>query len=129
MLDEEPIHHGDSAPEIADRRKADDALSCAACGALVTRQRWAISRRDAHEHVVFNPAGHLFRVRCFSQAPGASPIGPAQEDFSWFPGYPWQIALCLECGQHLGWHYPGRDGLSGFWGLNAKRLRQESDVS
>lgn len=26
-------------------------------------------------------------------------------EFSWFPGYTWQLALCGQCNAHLGWKF------------------------
>lgn len=26
-------------------------------------------------------------------------------EFSWFPGYAWQIALCKRCQIHIGWRF------------------------
>ena len=67
MLDDAAAH--DERTEAA--LKTDDPIYCAGCGHLVTRGRWRISRRDAHEHTVFNPAGRLFTIVCFGEAPGA----------------------------------------------------------
>lgn len=44
----------------------------------------------AHGHVVFNPAGRLFRVACFHDAPGIQTVGEASGEFSWFKGYAWR---------------------------------------
>ena len=60
----------------------DDEIYCAACGHGVTRARWRIVRNGDHEHTVFNPAGQLFRVVCFAEAPGVAAIGEATDDFT-----------------------------------------------
>lgn len=58
-----------------------------------------------HEHVVFNPAGRVFRVLCYSDAPGAVAVGPSSTAFTWFRGYAWTVCVCLACGSHVGWRY------------------------
>ena len=115
MLDDAAAH--DYGTEAA--FKPDDAIYCAGCGHLVTRRRWRISRRDAHEHTVFNPAGRLFTIVCFKEAPGAVPQGAASGDFTWFPGYRWTISVCLGCAVHIGWRFEGSDV---FFGLIKSRL-------
>lgn len=75
----------------------------------MTRERWRVSRRDAHEHTVFNPAGQVFTIFCFTEAPGALLYGSASSDFTWFPGYRWTVALCGSCRVHVGWHFDGGD--------------------
>ncbi|MBB4264546.1 cereblon family protein [Roseospira visakhapatnamensis] len=78
-------------------------IRCRACGAPITRRAWAIRVRDAHEHTVFNPAGLVFRIGCFVEAPGVRPFGPRSTAFSWFPGHAWMVSACAGCGCHLGW--------------------------
>ena len=119
-VDERPV--SDPAPVKADAPSADDWLVCARCGSRVTREQWAISVNGDHLHTVFNPAGHLFRVRCFADAPGAATAGEPTDHFSWFKGYVWRFALCAECGEHLGWVYDG-DAPAAFFGLIAPKLR------
>jgi len=87
----------------------DDEIFCAACGQSMTRHRWGVSRRDAHEHTVFNPAGQLFTILCFAAAPGAALFGEPSSDFTWFPGYRWTVSLCRGCGIHIGWRFEGQD--------------------
>lgn len=47
--------------------------------------------------------------------------------FSWFPGYAWQIAVCKQCNGHLGWKFtvaPGSRNLvpKKFYGLAGARI-------
>lgn len=97
----------------------DDALYCSDCGHLITRASWRISRRGDHAHTVFNPAGQLFQIGCYSDAPGATPDGGTSTAFTWFPGYAWRIALCGSCRRHMGWQFFGDDD---FFGLITARL-------
>lgn len=32
-------------------------------------------------------------------------VDRASTEFSWFPGYAWQIAVCKECDTHIGWKF------------------------
>jgi len=95
---------------------------CRQCGELVARHDWLLPIGGDHEHVVFNPAGMIFRVWCFADALGLRLVGAPSEDFTWFKGYVWQIALCAQCGTHLGWRYDGDVAPSRFYGLIRDRL-------
>jgi hypothetical protein len=110
---------------VADRGQADDdsgaPLRCAACGAAITDRRSAISVGESHEHTFVNPAGIIYRVRCFSAAPGCSEKGTFTAELSWFPGFGWRYAFCSSCEEHLGWVYRSAGGES-FFGLIAEKL-------
>ncbi|WP_299435935.1 cereblon family protein [uncultured Rhodospira sp.] len=97
-------------------------LCCRACGAEVTTPAQAISVRDAHEHHVFNPAGVLFRIGCFAEAPGVRPVGPRSDQFTWFPGHTWTVTVCAACGRHLGWLFRPVSGSGAFHALILDRL-------
>tara|TARA_B100000513_G_scaffold62261_1_gene24380 strand:+ start:390 stop:737 length:348 start_codon:yes stop_codon:yes gene_type:complete len=101
----------------------DDALYCARCGHLVTRQRWAIAPGGDRERVCANPAGRMFVVVSFAEAPGAADVGPPTEDYSWFKGYAWNFAHCRGCNSHLGWRYTSNGTPPVFWGLIKDMLR------
>lgn len=90
---------------------------CARCGAVVTRGGWEIRQNGDHEHVVFNPAGMVFRILCFRDAPGALARGAASTVFSWFRGYAWRAAWCRACEAHLGWRFEGDAEPRVFFGL------------
>ncbi|MGQ9365383.1 cereblon family protein [Azospirillum sp. ST 5-10] len=87
--------------------EAERIYRCARCGAEVTRGRWEIAVGGDHQRTVFNPAGIVFRILCFGEAPGAGAVGAPTADFSWFAGYAWSVALCRSCGAHLGWRFVG----------------------
>ena len=105
--------HGDIDEELG----LDDSILCAGCGALVTRTRWRLAMDGDHERTFFNPAGHVFRVLCFREAPGVAATGNPSDEFTWFKGYLWTFALCQGCGDHLGWRYEGDADPRIFFGL------------
>jgi hypothetical protein len=74
----------------------------------------------AHEHRFQNPEGYRFHIGCFARAFGCVPLGNPTSEFTWFPGYSWQIELCGGCREHLGWLY--QSGSRAFHGLILDRL-------
>ncbi|XP_065073286.1 protein cereblon-like [Ochlerotatus camptorhynchus] len=51
-------------------------------------------------------------------------------DFSWFPGYSWQISVCNACNNHIGWKFvTTKRGYKPkkFYGLCGKTIRVSSD--
>lgn len=66
----------------------------------------------AHRHTFANPMGVVFEVDCFSQVWSMGYAGPETDEFTWFKGYRWRIAVCGRCQVHLGWRFAstGRDG-------------------
>ena len=78
---------------------------CVACGSVVTHSDRIIlvAGNTQHQHV--NPEGIECDFYTFSSCPGAIALGEATDAHTWFPGYGWRVALCVNCGLHLGWHY------------------------
>lgn len=110
-----------SAPQ--ENQEIDPVLRCRACGLPITSHQERIEMLERHEHVFFNPHGHVFEIGCFQRAPGCSLLGPPQTEFSWFSGHSWQIAICRSCQTHLGWHFQGYQG-GDFFGLILQRLTE-----
>jgi hypothetical protein len=111
--------------EVAESREVvvDTArpIRCAACGQIVTDESARIARLGRHVHECTNPAGMVYRVACFASARGMSVATNPSREWSWFPGYAWQIELCDGCRVHLGWKYTRGDEV--FFGLIEDRLR------
>ena len=97
----------------------EQALLCATCSAPVTYENQAIEISGSHYHTFFNPSGIVFELRCFQQAQGAAAQGDPSAEFTWFPGFRWQIALCSTCHGHLGWRFTND---SSFYGLIKDQL-------
>ena len=109
-----------------DQRKqhAGGRLYCAACGSWITRQDQRVPVNGAHTHIFRNPHGLDFKIGCFATAPGCGQVGEATEEWTWFPGYSWQVAVCNHCGSHLGWRYLSRAG-DVFYGLILRQLAEQ----
>lgn len=88
----------------------------------MTRTRWAYSPDGGHERLCANPAGHMFKVVSFLEAPGAADVGPPTDEHSWFKGYAWNFAQCRGCADHIGWRYTSDMDPPLFWGLIKDRL-------
>jgi|AGTN01.3.fsa_nt_gi hypothetical protein len=98
------------------------AYFCARCGAFMTRAGFGMRMNGEHEHVVFNPAGQVFRILCFKDAPGAVAVGNASDRFTWFRGFTWRIALCRTCDIQVGWMYESGGAPAVFFGLMRSML-------
>ncbi|SMD05117.1 hypothetical protein SAMN02746065_12513 [Desulfocicer vacuolatum DSM 3385] len=83
----------------------DRGILCAACGHLITHGNEEISINGAHRHVFANPYGLVFETACYKKAMGCVVTGQPSDEFTWFPGYRWQIAHCRGCFNHLGWRF------------------------
>lgn len=132
-LRQQPDKPGDAAvpAQSSDPATAQDdtvpKLVCAQCGHSITTDAWRIPVAGSHQHVFANPYGQVFSIACFAAAPGCATVGPLSQDFSWFPGTGWQVAICASCGLHLGWRYERDSGDGSFFGLIPDRLQRVSD--
>lgn len=96
----------DAGEEQEDCREPVRIL-CSSCGHRLTTADARSAVDGAHRHVKVNPHGHVFHIACFRPLPGVAALGAPSEEFSWFSGYRWQIALCGNCHVHLGWLFSG----------------------
>ena len=105
-------------PEV--RTGARRGLYCSGCLEFITDARSSMQIRGAHLHTCTNPARVTFTIGCFRDAPGCRSSGEPTEEFTWFPGYCWNHALCAACGKHLGWNFHG--AADSFFGLIVSEL-------
>lgn len=109
-----------SKEEVGHGRK----LLCRRCRNLITQADMGMVFNGNHVHSRTNPAGITYDFACYRRAPGCTVVGPPVREHSWFAGYAWQIALCGECGEHMGWCFRGD---SGFFGLVLGRLVEDDE--
>ena len=98
---------------------------CLGCGSLITYSDRLLSVSGSSRHLFLNPAGVQCDFYTFTDCPGATVLGGATEDHTWFPGYRWRMAFCRLCAQPLGWHYEAVTGFerpSEFWGILVNHL-------
>ncbi len=101
-------------------------IVCAACGFPITTERQRIEMNGRHAHRCVNPAGVIFDIGCFRRAPGCDTHGMPTTEFTWFPSFAWNYALCQGCSALLGWKYHGA-GATAFFGLILDRLATERE--
>lgn len=114
---------GKAAPvvnEVIHTDKSRRVLVCGQCKLEITNEDDRIEVNGGHEHSFFNPHGIVYRIGCFQSAPGCRSQGAPSSEFSWFPGYSWNIGDCARCATHLGWRFNGPEGV--FFGLVLNRL-------
>lgn len=89
--------------EILDEKSIKRALRCVTCDYIISFQEAHCERAGSHEHLQVNPHGATFAFGCFAIAPGVTAASPPTQEFSWFPGYEWQVIVCTNCRGHIGW--------------------------
>ena len=111
-----------SEPQNAASAEPEHAIRCRACQHELTVDKYRISVEGSHEHMQCNPYGITFVFGCFRDAPGCLVAGEAEQEHSWFGRYHWQMALCDNCGRHLGWCFTSASAQP-FFGLILARLQ------
>jgi hypothetical protein len=100
-------------------------LLCRDCLHPIARPDDRINVQGRHAHSFANPHGLVFEIGCFQSAPGCGAIGPASDEFTWFPGHRWRVCICAACLVHLGWVFLPAAGAA-FYGLILDRLVESS---
>ena len=100
-------YQSEALPETVSKteveKKEDKKLYCINCKQHITNIEQAISINGTCRHIFTNPAGFVYTVNCYETATACVAIGERTEEYTWFPGYQWQIVLCQFCQLQLGW--------------------------
>ncbi len=113
--DELSVSNQDCEIEKNERR-----LYCSSCRFPITFMEARSEINGKSSYTFFNPHGLVFDIQCFATADGCSVRGRPVDEFSWFPGYRWQVCICGRCHKHLGWFFSGLS--TGFFGLIMREL-------
>lgn len=97
----------------------DGAILCRYCRNPVTGAQYATKHEGQHEYSKLNPAGYRYHFACFEQAGGCRIVGEPTVEDTWFAGYTWQILVCNQCQEHLGWYFCGAND---FYALIVEKL-------
>jgi hypothetical protein len=112
-------HQGpERAPDTSDETREREARSvrCRECLHPITREEERTSAAGGFQHTFANPHGIVFTIGCFGAAEGCALVGPTSDEFAWFAGFHWQVAVCGKCLAHMGWRFAAPSGTA-FWGL------------
>lgn len=101
--------------------KENKKLYCRYCKQHITDIDQALSIQGAHTHTFTNPAGFIYTINCYQSAQGCVVFGERTDEFSWFAGFKWQLALCNSCQEQLGWLFSNSKQ---FYALIGDRLVQ-----
>ena len=101
---------------VQEEEREDPMVLCRECLFPVTREEAQTTMSGGFQHSFANPAGIVFTIGCFRTAEGCVPVGPASDEFTWFPGFAWRVGVCRGCLAHLGWFFAAPSGAA-FWGL------------
>jgi hypothetical protein len=107
--------------ETGEKTLTEEYILCRQCHSILTNPRERIVVQGAHQHVFANPHGIVFEIGCFDAVRGCGYAGPASDDFTWFEGFSWRVAVCIMCLTHLGWFFESSEG-GNFHGLILDRL-------
>jgi hypothetical protein len=124
LLKEPGKSNGEDLPVIEDfvqkQEFSNKALVCHRCRKIITSQDQAIEVDGEHQHTFFNPAGIVYELLCFKNAPGCLIYGDPTVEFTWFKSHTWQFCLCGGCLTHLGWFF--QSDSASFYGLIKQNL-------
>ena len=116
-----------NVPEASVENKAKEKTSeeeyilCKQCLQVITSPDERIIVQGSHAHTFSNPHGMVYNIGCFRSVRGCGYVGPATDEFTWFRGFSWRIAVCSMCLTHIGWLFESR-GNENFNGLILDRL-------
>jgi len=96
-------------------------LLCRNCHQIISSPSERIEVQGSHKHTFANPQGIIFEIGCFKNALGCNYSGVPTDEYTWFRGFRWRVALCGHCLTHLGWLFMSSAN-SSFNGLILNRL-------
>ena len=106
------------------RTEKESWMVCRRCQHTIANSTMKFNVEGTHEHLQCNPDGFTFVFGCYKDAPGCQVVGQATNQFTWFNGFQWRLAICQECYHHLGWYFNAKGQNYGFFGLISNCVRE-----
>ncbi|XP_029034768.1 protein cereblon [Osmia bicornis bicornis] len=108
----------------------DKIFVCCDCDSFIGRQsKMFPMSKEGPQGTYCNPAGIIHETVTLYHAQGLTlSRNPPSIEYTWFPGYAWTVAMCENCGAHMGWKFTAvRNDLKprSFWGLIRKSLKNK----
>lgn len=100
--------------------KESKSIVYAHCLFKITSPEFLFFVDGLHVYHFTNPVGNSFQIRLFSKASGCKEEGSPSLEYTWFPNFAWNFALCANCNRHLGWKYHSE--WKTFFGLIANQI-------
>jgi len=109
--------------EETEEKEADSEkfILCRQCLQIITSKNERIEVEGSHYHTFANPHGIIYDIKCFRSAIGCGYVGDVSNEFAWFKGFGWRIAVCRVCLTHIGWLFSSKSSES-FYGLILNRI-------
>ena len=81
-------------------------LCCRNCGETLAQQSDIFSMsKEGPQGSYVNPGGYVHETLTLYKVKNILYTGQPSTEYSWFPGYAWQICQCSYCDSHLGWRF------------------------
>jgi filamentous hemagglutinin family protein len=110
--------------KISVLEKEKNAILCRSCKNKISSIDEMIEVNGHHRHAFKNPVGIIYQIGCYLNAKGCLVLGNPTDEYTWFPGFQWSLALCSQCFSHLGWFF--QSSSDSFFGLILENLVDDS---
>ncbi|KAH9761313.1 protein cereblon [Citrus sinensis] len=105
-----------------------DLVRCKTCKtAIAKRSDMLVMSSEGPLGAYVNPHGCVHEILTLNKANGLALYGPAETEYSWFPGYAWTVASCSICETHMGWLFTATKKKlkpKSFWGIRSSQVAE-----
>ena len=88
--------------------------------------------REGPQGSYVNPGGYVHETLTLYKVRNVLYIGKPSTEYSWFPGYAWQICQCSYCDSHLGWRFTASSSKKlhpkKFYGISRRSIRPKLEL-
>merc|ERR1712029_222734 len=108
-----------------------NTLCCKHCDNTISKQSHIFSMsKDGPQGTYVNPGGAVHETLTLYKVQNTRTEGQPQTQFSWFPGYAWEMLIC-KCNSHLGWRFTTQQRHlqpKKFYGITVRSVKPKFEV-